>query len=67
MNISEQVCISLIRKGLWNTVTVIPDGFNDWKGVLKIAQSQTVLGTVGYAVLSKDLEGVHVHFSAWSI
>lgn len=57
MNVSEQVCISLIRKGLWNTEPVIPDGFKDWKGVVKVAQSQSVLGTVGHAVLSKDFEG----------
>lgn len=56
MNVSEQVCISLIRKGLWNTVPVIPDGFKDWKGVVKVAQSQSVLGIVGYAVLGKDFK-----------
>lgn len=57
MNISERVFIALIRKGLWNTAIVIPESFSDWKSVIKVAQSQSVLGTVGHAVLSEDFEG----------
>jgi len=56
MNISEQVCISLIRKGLWGSKAEIPDRFNEWKSVLQVAQSQTILGVVGHAVLSNDFD-----------
>lgn len=56
MNISEEVCISLLRKSLWNTKVIIPNTFNDWEGVIKVAQNQSVLGTLCHAVLSENFE-----------
>ena len=56
MNISEEVCISLLRKSLWNTKVIIHNTLNDWEGVIKVSQNQSVLGTLCHAVMSENFE-----------
>lgn len=48
----EEVFFSLIRSALWKTPVEIPDGFEDWGKVLKLAKSQTLTGLVADVLLT---------------
>ena len=48
----EEVFFSLVRAALWDTPVEIPDSFSDWGKVVKVAQSQTVVGLTGNVLLS---------------
>ena len=43
----EEVFFSLVRSGMWGTAPEVPEGFNEWGKVAKLAKSQSVLGVVG--------------------
>ena len=48
----EEVFFSLLRSGLWGGAPEIPEGFEDWGKVARLAKSQSVLGVVGDVMLS---------------
>lgn len=49
----EEVFFSLLRSGLWGGAPEIPEGFEDWGKVARLAKSQSVLGVVGDVMLSE--------------
>lgn len=51
-HIYRQLVFNLLRKALWGTSVEVPQGFNEWRRVLAIAKSQSVLGLVANALLS---------------
>lgn len=50
----EEIFLSLLRAGVWGTVPEIPSDFDDWKSVVRLAKSQSVLGIVGNVMLSNE-------------
>jgi hypothetical protein len=54
MDQSVRVFFSLLRSGLWGGKCEVPDGFDGWKDVLRLAREQSVLGLVGERMLSDD-------------
>ena len=51
----EEVCIRLLKTGVWGDFLTIPTGFDDWNSVARLAKSQSVLGIVGNTVLSDSI------------
>lgn len=48
----EEVFLSLVRSGMWGTAPEVPEGFNEWGKVARLAKSQSVLGVVGEVMLT---------------
>lgn len=46
MNQHEEVFLSVLRSALWGHPVQVPDGFNDWGAVMKLANMQAVNGLV---------------------
>ena len=46
MNQHEEVFLSVLRSALWGHTVQVPDGFNDWGAVMKLANMQAVNGLV---------------------
>lgn len=51
MQVYNEVLFSLLKSGLWNEELILPDGFNDWNSILKIARRQAVLGIVAKTIV----------------
>ena len=47
----EEVFFSVVRAALWKTPVVVPEGFDDWSKVLKLAKAQTLTGLVADVLL----------------
>ena len=52
MQSHEEVFFSLLRSGLWGTSPEVPEGFDEWGKVARLAKSQSVLGVVGDRMLN---------------
>lgn len=52
MQSHEEVFFSLFRSGLWGTSPEVPEGFDEWGKVARLAKSQSVLGVVGDRMLN---------------
>lgn len=50
----EKVFFSLLRKAMWGTPVEVPEGFDEWDKVVKLAKTQSVLGVVGDAMVSDE-------------
>ena len=46
MNQHEEVFLSVLRSALWGHPVQVPDGFNDWGAVMKLANMQAVNGLI---------------------
>ena len=55
IRIYEEVCIRLLKSGIWGEPVMIPQGFDDWNNVARLAKSQSVLGIVGNIILSDSI------------
>lgn len=53
--LSEDICIRLVKSELWNTPVDIPNNFDDWGMVARIAKKQSVLGLVGNKMLAETM------------
>ena len=51
MKIYEEVFFTLLRAGLWKTPVEIPEGFDQWGRVARMAKEQSVLAMVGNVML----------------
>lgn len=56
----EEIFFSLLRSSLWGEKVQVPDGFTDWKKVLTLAKTQSVLALVAHAVLTHPEIAVHL-------
>ena len=54
MNLYEDVFLELLRAGMWGKKPSVPQGFDQWGGILKLAKSQSVLGVVAQVMLSDE-------------
>lgn len=52
MQSHEEVFFSLLRSGLWGTSPEVPEGFDEWGKVARLAKCQSVLGVVGDRMLN---------------
>lgn len=48
----EEVFFSLLRSGLWGSEPDVPEDFDEWSDVARLAKSQSLLGIVGNVMLS---------------
>ena len=48
----EEVFFSILRASLWKTPVEIPEGFDDWGKVLKLAKTQALTGLLGDVLLT---------------
>ncbi len=49
----EEVFFSILSGSLWGTPVHVPEGFSDWKPVMKLAQTQALNGLVGDVLLTR--------------
>lgn len=52
MKLYEDVFLELLRAGMWGRKPQVPQGFDQWGSVVRLAKSQSVLGVVGQVMLS---------------
>lgn len=50
--LSEDICIRLVKSSLWGCHVEVPESFDDWSNVLRIARKQSVLPAVGNRMLA---------------
>lgn len=50
----EQVFFSILRSGMWGNPVEIPEGFDGWDRVVRLAKTQSVLGVAGDVMLSDE-------------
>ena len=48
----EEIFFSILRASLWKTPVEIPEGFDDWGKVLKLAKTQALTGLIGDVILT---------------
>jgi len=48
----EIVFLEILKAGMWGVRPQVPEGFDEWLGVVRLAKSQSVLGVVGNGLLS---------------
>ena len=54
MNLYEDVFLELLRAGMWERKPVVPQDFDQWPAVVKLAKSQSVLGVLAQVMLSDE-------------
>jgi hypothetical protein len=52
MTQSEEILFRLLRAGLWTKEADIPQEFDDWSEIIRLAKHQSVLGIVAKAILT---------------
>ena len=60
MNLYEDVFLELLRAGMWDSKPIVPQDFDQWGDVLKLAKSQSVLGVVAQVMLSDEDVSAHL-------
>ena len=48
----EAVFLEILKAGMWGVRPQVPEGFDEWVSVVRLAKSQSVLGVVGNVLLS---------------
>ena len=48
----EEVFLEILKAGMWGVRPQVPEEFDDWGSVVRLAKSQSVLGIVGDVLLS---------------
>ena len=48
----EAVFLEILKAGMWGVRPQVPEGFDEWVSVVRLAKSQSVLGIVGNGLLS---------------
>lgn len=48
----EAVFLEILKAGMWGVRPQVPEGFDEWVNVVRLAKSQSVLGIVGNVLLS---------------
>ena len=48
----EEVFLEILKAGMWGVRPQVPEEFDDWGSVVRLARSQSVLGIVGDVLLS---------------
>ena len=48
----EEVFLEILKAGMWGVRPQVPEGFDEWVSVVRLAKSQSVLGIVGNGLLS---------------
>lgn len=48
----EAVFLEILKAGMWGVRPQVPEGFDEWVNVVRLAKSQSVLGVVGNVLLS---------------
>ena len=48
----EAVFLEILKTGMWGVRPQVPEGFDEWVSVVRLAKSQSVLGVVGNVLLS---------------
>ena len=48
----EEVFLDILKAGMWGVRPQVPEGFDEWVSVVRLAKSQSVLGVVGNGLLS---------------
>lgn len=48
----EAVFLEILKAGIWGVRPQVPEGFDEWVSVVRLAKSQSVLGIVGNVLLS---------------
>lgn len=53
MHTSEEVFYSIIRNSLWGSTIELPEDFNQWSPIVKLARTQALMGIVGDVLLTR--------------
>lgn len=53
MHTSEEVLYSIIRNSLWGSAIELPEDFNQWGPIVKLARTQALMGIVGDVLLTR--------------
>lgn len=53
MHTSEEVFYSIIRNSLWGSTIELPEDFNQWSPIVKLARTQSLMGLIGDVLLTR--------------
>ena len=50
----EKLFFSILRSALWGTPVEVPEGFSQWSAIMRLANSQALMGLVGDVLLTRS-------------
>lgn len=50
----EEIFMEVLKAGMWGLKPRVPQDFNEWGSVVRLAKSQSVLGIVGQVIMSDE-------------